>query len=789
MHLDWFLSHLNSPNLDFSTLTQPPQVSEWRSVSLPCYAQTSSFGAPELNLLLNEEFKKLDWMESCLWIYKSTFTVLEHDDAHDWRIRFHGIDYRARVFLNNDLITDHEGMFSFCDVTIPRELQGQSVTLQVVFLPPKELYKDDTTFTGNASLLHKPVNHLKARYMVGWDFCPALKCVGIWDKVELSLVPSTRIESFIVQTGSYNTEVANVTLIFVFNKLVARGEITLNVDGQTITVPVESSDRIAVSFSLKSPRYWWPNDLGSPNFYSFSVHLKSGTSSHHFESRFGLRTIARSLAPGQKPTDTPAQFIINDRKVWLKGANLTPFSSTPDILDRERYFSVLKPLKDMGVNFLRVWGGGLKEKDCFYDLCDELGFLVMQEFPLACQTISELPEYLRLLDQECRAIVRRIGHHCCLIIWTGGNEHFHFWSAIDSGTPRMNAIKEQIIQLFGLRPDDPTRRGGERMDHPALLLMGKVVAEEDGTRPYNITSAMEGEGEAHGPWTFRLEIGDHRFRDFEFYEFWRNRSDALCSESSISAAATLKTMAKILGMPESQASSLTQAEMTSPLWKTHKAFHAAWDNLKDNWLDIPVCEHFFGELKTLADIIFASHYLQCEGTRFFIEELRRKQGQTTGMAWWGINEPFPSLAGNALIDFFGEQKPACTALKQAFVPVLVSIGYDHLVTDCFRGQVFVTNSLHESKAVDLTVVVVSSTQEKTIMKSLVIPPYTSELVLTLDPCPLGSNESVQAQVTYRVAGELAEHTKCYRLFGKGAPHPLKSLLLLDPAPADLISKM
>ena len=632
-------------------------------------------------------------MEGRVWVYRTVVPAMKAPPGQRRLLRFKGLDYRVRIFINDAFWGEHEGMFSPVEIELDAEQIADDLTLHLVFLPPAALYPDPGAALDNVNAAVGRMDHLKARYMKGWDFCPELKCVGIWDAVEVEWRSASRVESVGFETRMVNRARAEVYVDVAIRRPEAAGVLRIELGTERAEVPVNGRAKVRVGLMVRDPELWYPHTHGTPALSDLTVTLVSADAEpmDTVTRRVGLREVSRKPALKQRPIDTPAQYVVNGEPIFLCGANLTPFSSVPSELGRADYLRVLEPLKATGVNFLRVWGGGLAEKDAFYDLCDEMGFLVMQEFPLACETISAEPAFLALLEREARAIVRRLRSHPCIAVWTGGNEHYHYWEAVDSGSEPMQPIREKVREMFGIAADSRTWMGGNAHDHPALQLLQSVLAEEAPFAHYNITSGLEEQGETHGPWTFRMEIGDHRFRDFDFYQFWRGTDEAFHSESSVSGPAHPETFAEILGLDSLQGVSLP-ATRDDPLWVAHKAFKAAWDGIDDNWLDLSGAEQMFGKLPDLETLVRALSFVQCEATRFMIESVRRRQGAATGIVWWGINEPFPALAGNALIDFHGRTKPALDAMRTAFEPHLLSFDYPHLLDSKLRGEIWFTNS-------------------------------------------------------------------------------------------------
>lgn len=226
-----------------------------------------------------------------------------------------------------------------------------------------------------------------------------------------------------------------------------------------------------------------------------------------------------------------------------------------------------------------------------------------------------------------------------------------------------------------------------RYEEPAHVLLGGVTAECAPGCLYQNTSAMEGEGEVHGIWTWNPRIGDHRYRMFATPRaYWRAADQHLYSEAGVACVANIETIRDVLG----DACSDALPSPDDPLWRLHHGFGAAWDGLRDNWLDVPSTEELFGPIASLRELVALNQYLQAEGGRFMIEELRRKQPRATGVIWWGANEPWPGLAGNALIDWHGRSKPAWAAVANAFAPTILSLRYDDLRPRALRADLWLS---------------------------------------------------------------------------------------------------
>ncbi len=669
----WQLAH---PSTQSANIQQSlAAIAEWREVEVPCSIQTSSYGLPLEQLYQRDRVNSVRWMEEEYWFFRTRFARPAVGEDEEAVYQLLGVDYHCDILLNGKLLLSHEGMFS--PIEVPLEGLREDNELVVVIRPYAEAQGVPET--------------LKARYSVGngWDFAPKLQSCGIWDDAALVVRPRLHVRHAAVATRLDNQQRADATVQVELSETVERGELVITLDGVRRTFPLVDAQRLALPINIPSPTLWWPNGMGEPELVELYIELHvDGRITKPYRLRTGLRAVERVAAAGQGVEDIPLQLRINHHPVFLNGVNWVPLDACPGSISAERYRPFLQQFKDAGVNLIRVWGGGLKEKEAFYRLADEFGLMVLQEFPLACQTLPRSEAFYRLLTQEVSAIIRQLAGHPSVVIWSGGNELFHYWDLLDSGSERMAATLEQVKD-FGFTPENRAwHLGAETYHEPTLALMGSLCALLDGARPFQPTSAMEGEGEAHGIWTWNPAIGDHRFRDADsLYDFWLHARAHLYSECSVSSIANLDTIKDVLDSP-----CPTFPEKDDPIWRLHHAFYSAWDQLPDLWLDLPATEKLFGKLSELATLVLVNQWMQGEGARFLIEELRRQMPRTCGIIWWGVNEPWPGLAGNALLDYFARPKLGMRFLANAYRPTILSLRYQHCVARRIKPELWLSHN-------------------------------------------------------------------------------------------------
>lgn len=653
----WVLAHFDAND---SALIGPPPEG-WRPAKVPGVVQTSAFGLPREQLYRGTRVTEVQWMQERLWVYRRAIQVPKLDAAETARIVFDGLDYYYEVRLDGVSAAKGEGMFHPVILSLD-QFAGRSVEVEVRLLPPP-LTKQGLAET------------TKAQFGRGWDFAPELRTIGIWNEVRLEIVPRLRVTEAFIETRLENKQRARVTVRAELSEKVESGWARITLAGRTRRVPLLDMNGFAAFLEVESPELWWPNGLGQATLHDLAIELEvPEKKTAAFHQRVGLREVARVPAEGQRETDTPLQFVINGVPFFICGVNWVPPDSCIGEIIAEQYDQFLNAFQASHVNLVRVWGGGLREKEHFYERCDELGLLVFQEYPIACGWgVTE--DYHRQLAAEARQIARGLRRHPSVFLFSGGNENYHYWDMLKAPEMREHAEKAMIAVNDGRPFDHPEWLAGavQRYDEPIHLILGGITAELAPHCLYQNTSPMEREGEVHGIWTWNPKIGDHRYRMYEtLYDYWRAADQHLYSEASVSSIANRQTIEYVTGEKDGLPSPDDET------WRMHHAFHGVWDKARDLWLDLPSTEKVFGPIKDLRELVVLNQYLQAEGGRFMIEELRRKQPRTTGVIWWGVNEPWPGLAGNALIDYFGHPKLSWPIVAKAFAPTILSLRYDAL---------------------------------------------------------------------------------------------------------------
>lgn len=497
---DWELSHADGP---VSSPREPRK--DAFATTVPNSVHWSYFKAGKLpHPYAHKNSEQYAWLDQKAWYYRKTFATPAGTIGNRVFLCFDGVDYFAKVWLNDSLVGTHEGMFGGPSVEISRLLKpaGASTpgTNELVVevragnwgnragdfesLPRNGSGERDYSKRGGYNP-RASGKIIKPWIISGGSGAEMFFSVGMWRGVRLEIVPEFHLERPFLTTKSVANGQARLHLsteIFTQSHSLEqqlhpwtnaqlrhpneRGYPFVTVtEPVSVTVEFQSGGKTVFTkeftpklfagrnwleedFTLPNPKLWQPNGLGEATVYQVRLALKrGGTVVDRLEFPFGVRTIERVPTAGPRTGDRfeDWQFVVNGRKLFVKGMNFTPQDVLLD-LPRERYRWTLEAAKAMGVQLIRIWGGGLLENDDFYELCNELGLLVWQDFPIGNQDTPDYPQ--AVWEAQVVQNITRLRNHPSLAVWCGGNE----FNAYSSGNAATIGILERNLRTF-----DPTR--------------------------------------------------------------------------------------------------------------------------------------------------------------------------------------------------------------------------------------------------------------------------------------------------------------------------------------------
>ena len=640
---------------------------EWMSAQVPGAVHTDL-----LNLgLIKDPFYRLNehelqWIDKKDWVYRCNFEVSEKIFAQEQiALNFDGLDTYACVTLNDSLVLSSDNMFRSYAVPVKGLLKTESNVLEIVFESPinKGVEKFDALgyslpMSGNdlakigqvEGQKEVSVFTRKAGYHFGWDWGPRLVTSGIWRPITLEAWSGLKIQDVFIQQEIQEdkaelTAQLGIMATYSANNNSAQVEILVdNIVVQTKAFALNSGiNNLEIPFIIENPELWWPNGLGNQHLYEVSVRISQGQNTDQKTQKIGLRTLELIREPDN--FGTSFYFKVNGVPVFMKGTNYIPqdpFLTRPTL---DHYKFLLESARDANMNMIRIWGGGIYESQEFYDLCDQFGLLVWQDFMFACAVYPGDPEFLDNVKQEAIDNVKRLRNHTSIALWCGNNESLSAWENW--------GWKEQVANEQSQAVADSIWGSYEDLFHRVLP---EVVAEYDGNRNYwsSSPSADMGvkeqydSGDVHYWWVW---WGKKAFEEY-------NRAiPRFMSEYGFQSFPEYNSVLKYT-LPEDH-------DIYSEVMTSHQRSSIGNKTIEEYML------RDYKKPKDFASYLYVSQLLQAKGIKIAIEAHRRHRDQCMGTLYWQLNDCWP-VASWSGIDYYGKWKALHYTVKEAFKPYLLS---------------------------------------------------------------------------------------------------------------------
>jgi beta-mannosidase len=632
------------------------------------------------------------WVDEKDWRYRTTFDWQPDESLPKRVLRFEGLDTVCTIWLNGEQVAAHDNMFLPLEIEVAERLKPGRNELEVRFESAQRVGRERREAYLKANHLPDDVANFderafvrKAQYMFGWDWGPRLVSCGIWKKVELIEYKARILDVWIqhkIEAGrvevtvetQYEGEGVTPT-----HMLVDR----VFLDGTATFAAWESGEEPAEPWLIP----WIP--VGSaPHPLDNGQNLRGGgyafVTSLMLDSDPVIEMMKRKGPQPAGPWHARAEFeqdsrdslfapadvslrreldafgesfevVANGKPIWARGANWIPDNSFPSSITIDQLRTKLFDCAQGGFNMLRVWGGGLYESDDFYDICDQYGILVWQDFPHACSYYPDDEAAQAVVRAEAITNVKRLRNHPCLALWCGNNENQTMWEG-----------------AWGGKDKQPDREHGERLYHKVLA---EVVSEYDPGRSYIPTSPI-------GTDPNHPELGCNvgGYGDSHFWDAWHGRGDWVHYSDSTARFSSEFGFASAPSMAAwEQAGIPRDTSLDAPELRWHDKTKKGWDTY------IGFIKLHYPEPTSLDELIYYSQLNQRDAMRHAIEHYRRSEF-CKGTLIWQLNDCWP-VQSWSLIDSAGVPKAAFHELKRLYAPLLVSIKRDsdtasvHIIND------------------------------------------------------------------------------------------------------------
>ena len=591
----------------------------------------------------------LGWIDETDWKYRLHFELSADGFRHECTdLVFEGLDTVAEVRLNGSLVLESDNMFHRHRIPAKGLLVNGKNEIEITFRSAsaytathRTAFKPPTNFNDPKG---ESVRIRKQPCQFGWDWGPRLITAGIWRPVRLECWSRNRIESARI-TQRHSGESVEVGLYpeLAREDSSARFRATISLDGATVARADGPGTNLQLPVAC--PSLWWPAGQGAQPLYEVRVELFDGDAVLDcWCRRIGLRTIELDRKPDEYRVEDPGGqalnrfgFRVNGRLIFAKGANWIPAHSFVHGLGRADYEPLLQSAVEAHMNTVRLWGGGIYEHDCFFDLCDELGLLVWHDFMFACDLYPSDEPFLASVQREAEENVARVRHHAALALWCGNNEI-------------------AMLNHGPLKPGAGFVEGYEKLFHQILP---NVVRKIDGTTPYLRSS----------PDVMLPERPDTRqpSHDVHDWKVWHDRFPVEHYES------TKIRFASEFGMqsypsPETASGFCPPQELNifSPTFDCHQK------NVAGNQIIFDYISRLFRFPKDYRAAAYLSQLNQAWCMKIAVEHWRRSSPMCLGAMYWQLNDCWPVASWSSL-EFGGKWKALHHEARRFFAPELVSI--------------------------------------------------------------------------------------------------------------------
>lgn len=582
---------------------------------------------------------ELHWIGRTDWSYRTTFTVARGaEQRHD--LVFDGLDTLATVLLNGTEVARTANMHRSYRFDVTDLLRDGSNELEVRFEGPVTGAERLAAELGARPHAYEhPYNAIrKMAAAYGWDWGPDLAGAGIWKSVALESWSGARlgtVRPLAFVAGSDGRLETHVEVQWATGDA-EPVEIAVTVAGQTATATAHPGEsEVVIDLTVPDVELWWPYGYGAQTRYDLTVELAEES----YDAVVGFRTAELSVTPDEH--GTAFAIVVNGTPIYVKGFNWIPDDALLTRLDADSYRTSITEAAAAGANLLRVWGGGIVESDDFYDVCDELGILVWQDFLFACAAYAEEEPLRSEVEAEAREAVGRLASRPSLVVWNGNNENI--WGFVEWGW------RDRLGELtWG--------------DGYYTELLPAIVAELDPRTPYSPGSPYS-YAKYHHP-------NDPRSGTMHIWDVWnqvdynhyRDYPARFVSEFGFQGPPAWSTLTSAVHD--------TPADPYGPQLLVHQK--ARDGNLK---LERGLGAHlplWAGEpTADMDDWHWLTSLNQARAVAFGIEHLRSHYPRNRGEIVWQLNDNWPVISW-AAVDHAGVRKPLWHAVKRAYADRLLT---------------------------------------------------------------------------------------------------------------------
>lgn len=636
------------------------------------------------DLYWRDNNKQYSWIEDCNFTYSCSFDA---DASSHAVLVFEGLDTYCDIVLNGEKIGSADDMFIDYKLDVSGRLKEKDNLLEVKF---RSAVKEVEGLPLNeAAFTAERLRTRRIQCTYGWDWVDRFVTCGIYRPVYIEYGNDFKMDSVYVYTESIDKYSAQIYTQLEFENY-SVGE-TVNIDVISPKGKIVAATSLYVRepeavrrFDIPNPELWYPSGYGEQPIYTLRITAGENT----FEQSFGIRTVkilqltdsedseyyklCKKLQErkhddieDKNETFSGFQLLINGKRIFCNGANWVPSEPFPSAETPEKFENLICLAKEMGINMLRVWGGGIFEDKNFYDCCDRAGILVTQDFLMACGTYPEKEQwFIEKLKVEAEYAVKYLRNHPCLVWWSGDNENATL------GSDTMKDYRGRDSAIRGIAPAI-YKHDWSRQFLPSSPYGGNTYASFTKGTTHNTNFIAE---------TYRYfdecDCGDYK-------EYFGKLLARFIAEEPTFGAISRKSALKFMNeadLADENQEMLRYHTKTNPCLEKEVFDYSASFALK-----------VLGAAQNSDDRYFKYKYIQYEWVRLVFENMRRNIGFCNGLVFWMFDDCWPASMGWSFVDYYCVPKAAFYAFKRCAQNIVASVvkgedGYKAVVSNSSEAQ-------------------------------------------------------------------------------------------------------
>ncbi|NMB47182.1 MAG: glycoside hydrolase family 2 protein [Firmicutes bacterium] len=614
----------------------------------------------------------VQWVGREDWVWSRSFAIDEKFlKEKSIFLNCDRLDTITDIYINDQYVASTDNMFRRYRLEVKKFLHPGDNELKIIFHPAERVARERSKNlpyeiphsqypiqSPHVNLVRKPACH------GGWDWGCCLMVSGIYGDIYLGAVSVGRIE-YVYTTQTHEAEGCRVEITAeVMSPNGGETELQVTLGDISNTQPVllqPGLNTLSTEILVENPQLWWPNGHGKQPLYDLMVRIAGD----EVKKRLGLRQL--EIITEEDDIGLSFKVRVNGVDIFCKGANWIPADALPQRQTRERLDDLLASAAAAHMNMIRVWGGGQYETYDFYDLCDEKGILIWQDFMFSCALYPATKDFLADIKKEITHQVKRLRDHACIALWCGNNEC-----------------------LGALNWFDVSRRNRDRylVDYDRLYegTIGHAVDAADPTRLYWPSSPCGGRGDYSDCWH------DDSRGDMHYWTVWHENAsiDAyfgvtprFCSEFGYQSFPSIDTISTYA--PKSQFNA------TAPIMEHHQRHPGGNSKITE------MITRYFRIPEGFANFVFLSQVQQGLAIKSGVEFWRHLQPTCMGTLYWQLNDVWPVCSWSSL-EYSGKWKCLHYMAKRFYAPVMVT---------AFQNQedeleIWVVNDRHQAEEVAVT---------------------------------------------------------------------------------------